>query len=185
MTNVGKWRAWWRNAERGTPIGFSPSYRRGADWLADCQVVEDWGCGPGHFATYRPDLTTVGVDGTEAAGCDVVADLAGYTSTCADGVFMRHVLEHDVRWRSIARNAAWSARRKLCIIIYTPMLDVGDEVIGHGTPIDVPILSLGWSDLAEAITDMGGWRLTLEEMESPATSYGVEWIMRGERVVAL
>ena len=54
-----------------------------------------------------------GIDRDPSAACDQTADLAGYTST-TDGLLLRHVLEHNLHWRGVLRNAlassaaAWS-----------------------------------------------------------------------------
>jgi len=54
---LGRWDPWYARLPRGTPpmpYGRSSSYRRGADWLADCPLVEDWGAGTGWLRTLIP-----------------------------------------------------------------------------------------------------------------------------------
>ena len=48
-------------------------------------------------------------------------DLADYIST-PDGIFMHHVLEHDLRWRIILRNALTSFRRRMVLVVHTPFV---------------------------------------------------------------
>lgn len=108
---------WPRHAKR---YGVEDSYRIGMDWLKGCEVVEDWGCGPAYSKTYRQG-TYIGVDGTEGF-CDVVADLAKHESS-PDGIFMRHVLEHNEDWKPILENALRSFRHRMALIFFTPWAD--------------------------------------------------------------
>lgn len=82
-------------------------------YLSGVGRVEDWGCGMAYFKRFVPAGYYWGIDHDPSAACDQAADLASYAST-TDGLFLRHVLEHDLHgeascitpWRRSA--AAWS-----------------------------------------------------------------------------
>jgi hypothetical protein len=91
------------------------TYRIGMDYLADCDGVEDWGCGTAvakRFCRTR----YVGVDGSWSKWCDRVANLVQYQSP-VDGIFMRHVLEHNWEWEQVLSNAMNSFKKKFALIM--------------------------------------------------------------------
>lgn len=100
--------------------GVEDSYPIGMKWLQPCQLVEDWGCALCHAKTYR-DGDYRGIDGT-AGKADIVADLSSYRSV-VDGVFMRHVLEHNLDWRTILDNALASFQKRMTLITFLPITD--------------------------------------------------------------
>lgn len=162
--------------------GDMDTYRLGADFLADCTVVEDWGVGAGGFKRYRKDA--IGVDGSMTPHADKIADLTDYRSVC-DGVFMRHVLEHNREWKSILSNALQSAGEKLAIVLFTPLSDNGTaEIKGsrkqngrHG--IHVPDLSLSRGEFMELIKRYA--KKVIEKTIPTATQYGSETIIYIEK----
>ena len=89
------------------PYGDTTSYAIGAAWLAECALIEDWGCGPGWLRTLLPVDRYRGIDGTASPCCDVVVDLIAYRSAVL-WIFMRHVLEHNEAWSQILDNAVAS-----------------------------------------------------------------------------
>jgi hypothetical protein len=95
MSNLGKWNKWYESVTDQMPFGDSESYVIGAKFLEDCEVVEDWGCGLGWFSKFRPN-GYFGVDGSDSPFASKIVDLEEYTSF-VDGIFMRHVLEHNYR----------------------------------------------------------------------------------------
>ena len=98
---LGRWDRF--HEERGVgPFGSTETYRIGAQWLHGL-AVEDWGAGTGWFARFHDNVTTVDGSGTP----DVLADLCQYTSE-VEGVFMRHVLDHNENWQQILDNASRS-----------------------------------------------------------------------------
>ena len=105
---------WPKHAKR---YGAEDSYRLGMEWLKGCEVVEDWGCGPAYSKTYR-EGKYVGIDGTEGF-CDRVEALETY-KTSVEGIFMRHVLEHNLEWRPILENALSSFTKRMSLIFFTP-----------------------------------------------------------------
>ena len=99
--------------------GCDTTFKRGAAYLSGVGRVEDWGCGTAYFKRFVPAGCYWGIDHDPSAARDLAADLAGYTST-TDGLFLRHVLEHDSRWRSILQNALASFRRRMVLVVFTP-----------------------------------------------------------------
>lgn len=120
---VGAWNSLYSQSDTAARYGDAVSYQLGSIFLGDCPSVQDWGSGQGYFRTIHssPDRVT-NVDGSESESVDTVVDLRSHRSS-VDGIFMRHVLEHNLEWRAILNNATESASRKLFIAIYTPILD--------------------------------------------------------------
>jgi len=132
----------WTHAKR---YGSEESYKQGMEWLSDCLVVEDWGCGPAYSKNYRKG-TYIGVDGTPGF-CDVVADLRTYQSS-PDGLFMRHVLEHNHHWEPILENALSSFKKKMSLIFFTPWAEKTYEV--HRSD-GIPVISFAKEDILKKI----------------------------------
>jgi hypothetical protein len=172
VSNIGKWDKWWRRESASrTPVGDTESYEIGASFLDDCQLVEDWGCGPGWFASVRGGRC-IGIDGSLSPTADRQADLVEYTSD-VEGIFMRHVLEHNYEWRRILANALRSFRKKMVLAIFTPWSDDETKEIKFIEDVGVPHLSFRRAD----ITDMlEGVEWELLERESPNRIYGQEHI---------
>lgn len=142
-SNLGKWVPIHSTKEHPR-FGGVTTYKIAADYLIDCDLVEDWGCGLGMFRQYCRTQYR-GVDGTRTGYADVVADLATYTSE-ADGILLRHVLEHNMQWEAIFQNALKSFRKKLCLVIFTPF-EATTRVIAYHPKIDVVDISFSRDDL--------------------------------------
>ena len=171
MPNVNKWDAWLTAAPARAPFGDSDSYQIGAEFLADCQTVEDWGCGLGWFASVRGG-NCVGVDGSRSPFADRHADLVEYTSD-VDGIFMRHVLEHNYEWRRILANALRSFRKKLVLAIFTPWSDSETKEIRFVLDPGVPDISFRRDDILGFLQEVD-WELL--ERTAPKCVYGQEHI---------
>jgi hypothetical protein len=175
-SNVGRWDRIYSlpGTEDPAPYADTATYRMGAEWLARCPLIEDWGCGKGWLRTLVAPDRYRGIDGSRTPHADVVADLADYRSQ-VPGVFMRHVLEHDFRWKRILDNALDSFSDRMALILFTPF---GDETrdIEWEDPPGVPNLSFRLDDLAERI-DVTGASWDLETVES-AAKYKVEHVFR-------
>lgn len=156
MTNLNKWNRWYRGLEEAQPYADTRTYQIGADWLADCKVIEDWGCGKGWFSTFiGPEQVYVGVDGSITPFALKHVDLTDYQSKC-DGLFMRHVLEHDPRWETILFNAVESFLHRMCLVLFTPLNDtMEDKQLAWNEDPGVPDLSLS-KHRVEAIIALGG-----------------------------
>jgi len=127
MSIIDKWNQWYKDLPQEPTIGLygdSLTYELGAEFLKDCEIVEDWGTGTGAFKLHRKDA--IGIDGSNTPQADKKVDLIEYTSSC-DGIFMRHVLEHNKEWVKILANALKSAK-KICVIVSTPFTDKTTEL---------------------------------------------------------
>lgn len=172
MTNLGRWNRWYADLEEPQSYGSTETYQIGADFLADCDTVEDWGCGKGFMRTLIDPVRYRGIDGSQTPFADEVADLVGYRSS-VDGVFMRHVLEHDWRWAQILSNAVESAQRKLVLVLFTPIADTTHEISWNDDP-GVPDISFSIDDLEAHILDK--FDLEYRQLKT-ATQYGEETVL--------
>jgi hypothetical protein len=108
------------------PFGDDTTYRMGLGWLyEDCDDVQDWGCGPAYGRRLcPPGKSYLGVDGspTSAGLADVVCELtAWHPDPKPQGVFMRHVLEHnEFNWEEILDHALGTFQRRLALVVFTP-----------------------------------------------------------------
>ena len=112
--------------------GIEETYRKAANFLDD-GPVEDWGCGKAYAKRFFSQPYK-GVDGTPD-GCDLVANLAQYTSN-THGILMRHVLEHNFDWEIVLKNAVASAER-IAIVVCTAFSEETHllYIDEHGIPI--------------------------------------------------
>lgn len=180
MSNLGKWDPWYRAIETKAPYGDTESYRIGADFLEDCETVEDWGCGRGWFSTFRTK-TCLGLDGSQSPFADLIVDLETYTSA-VDGIFMRHVIEHNYRWRTILANALASFRKKMVLAIFTPWSDDETKEIRFVERLGVPDISFRQSDIVDMLEDLD-WEL--RELPSTRVIYGQEHVFLIRRLERL
>jgi hypothetical protein len=100
--------------------------KRGAVYLSGLGRVEHWECGTAYFKRLVRAGCYHGINSRPSSGSDRVADLASYTSA-ADGIFLHHVLEQDLRWRRILRNALTSFRHRLVLVVSTPFVRATEE----------------------------------------------------------
>jgi len=151
--------------------GDDTTYELGFAWLADCDLVEDWGCGTAYGRRFRSGAYK-GIDGSVSRFADLITDLRTYRSQ-ADGIFMRHVLEHNHDWRQILAGALESFRRRFVLVIYTPL---GDEtrVLTHGA---IPDISFARGDLTGYLAPF----LAEEHSLTTDTWYGSETVFCCER----
>jgi GT2 family glycosyltransferase len=175
MSPVGRWDAWYEHAQEPAPYGDETTYRLGAAFLEPCSLVEDWGCGLGWMARHVGPERYRGVDGSSTRFATVHADLATYRSD-ADGIFIRHVLEHDDRYGRILANALQSFGCRLVLVIYTPLSDELRE-LGIDRESGIRELALPRGEIASAL-DQFHW--TFERVRSD-TAYGCESVYYVER----
>ena len=166
--NAGKWNRFYQGATTVDLYGDEVTYKRAAAFLADVSEVEDWGCGLGGFRRFC-HTRYVGIDGSESPFADKIVDLAAYRSE-ADGILIRHVLEHDYRWRKILDNAVASFRSRMCLILFTPLAAKTTE-IAYDHDFAVPDISFREQDLTERF---GSARWTIERDIPTDTQYGIE-----------
>ena len=168
--NVGRWDSWYEPLDHPIPYGPSlASYEKGAAWLEGLQV-EDWGCGAGWFRRYVSPELYRGVDGSHSRFADEVVDLTTYRSQ-TEGLFMRHVLEHNYEWLPILRNAVGSFQRRMVLAIFTPFAETTKVLTV--SEMGVPDLSL---PREEVVAEFGDATWTSEEDVEADLDYGVEHI---------
>lgn len=172
MTNLGLWDPWYRDLQTPAPYDDTTTYGIGADWLAPCETVEDWGTGRGYFLTLRPDA--VGIDGSCTPFATTIADLAEHRSSVA-GIFMRGVIEHDWRWQSILANALASFTERMCLVIFTPD-DREVRQLNWTTELGVPDLAIPSRYIDEMASGLVADSFSLDT----DTTYGVErvWLLQ-------
>lgn len=160
----------WNNTLEPQPYGLSDTYHIGAQWLAECTHIEDWGCGRGYMRTLIPPERYTGVDGSGTMA-DIHADLRTYRSN-TPGLFMRHVLEHNHDWRDVLANAIGSFTERMVLVLFTPLQDE-TAVIGMEETLGVPDIAFAMSDLEPFFA---GLNWTVETLVSEGTQYGVETV---------
>lgn len=128
--------------------GNDMTYQKAMEYLDDCKVLEDWGCGTAYAWKFRaPEKIYIGIDGSPSQFNDRMADLRNYRSK-ADGILMRHVLEHNFEWRKILENALSSFRQRMVIINFIPLFKGQDKVLA--------VNFTGTADIALSETDFMG-----------------------------
>lgn len=177
---LGVWDRWLEGTTLDDPIlfGDATTYERGARWLMDCDVVEDWGCGKGGLRRFVPAERYRGVDGSTTPFADVTADLTNYRSS-ACGVFIRHVLEHNFDWALILENAAASAQHRLFIALFTPISGRTHQWEWN-TELGVPDISFAISDIIYPLRQ-AGFSVEVEWIKT-RTQYDEETIIEAERL---
>lgn len=176
-TNVGKWDRWYHGLSEPQPYGDTVTYQAGADWLAGCELIEDWGCGKGWMRHFVPADRYRGIDGSHSPFADEVVDLTTYRSD-VPGVFMRHVLEHNYDWSRILDNAVTSARERLFLVLFTPLVGTTREIAYAEDP-GVPDIAFHLPDLTDHIR-AAGFDWDAESIDT-ATQYGTETMVRCQR----
>jgi hypothetical protein len=148
-SNVGKWNGWYSKLDNKPMFyGNTITYQLGYEFLNDCEIVEDWGTGGGGFKDYRKNA--IGVDGSDTPFADKkFIDLTNYISNC-DGIYMRHVLEHNYEWQKILNNAIKSATKKVCVVMFIPFSEDDTKLLRNNS-IDVPDLSISKAEFYNII----------------------------------
>jgi hypothetical protein len=158
-SNLGKWDKLYGTLPVSEPAilyGDPTTYLIAASFFADVEEVEDWGCGAGGFRYFCLSSRYVGLDGSRTPFADKIVDLCKYRSI-AQGIVLRHVLEHNYDWQSILSGAVQSFSKKLCLILFTPFSEQTKDISSNRI-IDVPDLSFRRDDI-ERHFDGLTWRL--------------------------
>lgn len=185
MSNVGKWDNWYRGLDKSQPqpFGGGDTYHMAAEWLRECETVGDWGCGKGAFRPFvREPQKYFGFDGSATPFAHQIVDLADFRFP-TEGLLMRHVIEHDYRWRDILINADRSYTHRMMIVLFTPMIESFDPEVKEiafqelGPLGGVPDLSFSLAAINTVITE----NLVGVTTIASATQYGVETVLQYER----
>jgi hypothetical protein len=172
---TGEWDRWNGQVVEPSPYADTETYRIGADWLRDCDRVEDWGCGRGWLRTLVDADRYFGIDGSASPHADLHADLTCYLSRTS-GLFMRHVLEHNYDWALILDNAVASFTERMALILFTPLVD-RTLPIAVNPDIGVPDIAFAEKDLLPHFDGTLVERLDL----TTSAQYGVETVYLLER----
>lgn len=185
MTNLGLWEPTYRSRP-AFPYGTDKTYLIGAKYLSCCQTVEDWGCGTQWFRRVMnqvdPTVRVLGLDGS-AGFCDRVVDLHQYIpQPRPEGIFLRHVLEHNREWRTILEHALTSFEKRMVLVLFTPFSERETLLSEYSFPTggSCPYLSLSQAELGRILYGHG-LHFRVETMPSPETEFGLEtvyWISR-------
>lgn len=156
------------------PFGDTITYPKGMDFLSGIGCIEDWGCGTAWASRYLKKGRYAGIDGSPSKFTTKVADLRKYTSS-PDGIFMRHVLEHNLGWADILGNAVQSFRKRMALIMFIPF---GHETRVMNPGADIPEIQFKKDDLTKFFKDLK-WS---EESFSTPTQFSWEHIFYLEKI---
>ena len=176
MSNIGKWNDRYKDLITPVVYGDPITYLEAAKFLNDCTEVEDWGCGSGGFISYRPDA--IGVDGSDTRFAKKkFIDLRIYTTNC-EAIHMRHVLEHDMEWLSILKNALASFRYKMVLTMFVVPCDGKTIVLSNGggnigVDDSIPTLRISRNEMMDAITSSDVCAIDSKVMKT-GSCYGTE-----------
>jgi hypothetical protein len=173
-SGAGRWNDAYKKATRDAPEAYGDvtTYGKGFEYMSGLHI-EDWGCGLGWMRKYVPPEHYVGVDGSNTPHADKVVDLCEYRSS-VEGIFMRHVLEHNARWRDILRNAAASYTKRLVLVLFTPIqVETRRLTMYAFTPgVLIPDIGFAKEDILRELRP----HVEREETLRTETHYGVEHI---------
>jgi hypothetical protein len=179
-SNVSKWDKWFAYIKLGDEpffYGKTITYELGHEFLKDCKTVEDWGTGGGGFKSYRKDA--IGVDGSNTPFAQKkFVDLVNYVSNC-DGIFMRHVLEHNYEWDKILHNAIKSANKKICVVMFIPFNDDETKQLAFNS-IGVPDLAISKNKFYSILQEYSNIKYSCVNYKTE-TQYGYEQIIYIEK----
>lgn len=148
---VGVWSERYKGATQPASYGDEGSYRLAASILDKGGVIEDWGCGLAYARKFFTRTKYIGIDGSWSRMCDEVDDLEKRDSK-PDFILLRHVLEHNIRWANVLRNAVRCAKSQVLVIIFTKFSN--PETHYAFDPDGIPCISFSYHDLIEAISPM-------------------------------
>jgi hypothetical protein len=158
--------------------------KKGVHFLThpEIRLVEDWGCGYGGVKNYLPvGVSYRGVDGSHSRFADIIADLESYRSS-VDAIFLRHVLEHNPRWKKVLENALASFRKRMVLILFTPWQTqtrvIREYPNWEGTGVSMWDIGFKREDI---LAHFGDLRWGSEQELETNTGYGVEHIFYLER----
>ena len=139
-TNTGADWTWYAGRTEPMRYGHSDAtYAKAIGWLAEgCAAIQDWGAGMGYARRFVPaGVTYTSVDWAPGSGADITADLAAWQPDPApDGILLRHVLEHIPDWEAVLGKACAAARRRLVVVLFTPVTVGVTRRLSDGWQVD-------------------------------------------------
>lgn len=172
-TLYGPWD--YRTQKQQWPYDDTASYRIVADWLDHPGVVEDWGCGTAWARQFFKQADYIGIDGAWSQWCRIQADLRTYRSM-VPRVMMRHVLEHNADWRTIAANFALSWTERAAIVFFIPPQPEEQDTGGPDWP--VPDIAVSGPEVASLLDPMGDVRFEYVDLQYPPENT-IQWGWEG------
>lgn len=169
------WDSHYASLTRDTPgqYGEATTYLIAAEFLSDCPLVEDWGCGAGGMSRFiTPAERYRGIDGSVTPFANTVADLATYEQPTPAAIVMRHILEHNYGWEAVLDNAIRQFHEKMCLILFTPLGTTTRTLFTEPDYNDVPVISFALDDLTAYFGD-AMWAST---HHTTNTQFGVETV---------
>ena len=146
---IGHWDSYYKDWPKGQIglYGQGTLCLLGYEWMKDCSLIEDWGCGRGYFQWLCKPGQCVNLDCSCTPWADKQVDLVEYTSS-VPGIMMRSVLEHNDEWETILRNALASFTERMALVIATPFGDRQIDVLVHP---EAPFYSFSMSQITSVI----------------------------------
>ncbi len=186
-SRVGLWNRAYRQGGPRRMYSDDRTARMGARFLnaADIHEVEDWGCGWGGFKDHlAPHQKYIGIDGSKTPCAARIVDLEEYTSR-VDGIFLRHVLDHNFAWEQILENAIGSFVKRMVVVLFTPFGEktriLREYPEWGGTTRTMIDMSFRRQDLTRHFGELL-WS-SVDNIETP-TQYGVEHVFYLEKKIA-
>jgi len=138
--------------------------------------IEDWGCGNCVFKEYLSDsIEYLGIDGSNTGYQDKIEDLTEYTSS-VEGVYIRHLLEHNHGYKNILENALRSFGKVLILVLFTPFTaEKNIKILGtcELRGYTIPDIAFNKEHIIDII-ERNGCSYELIENVRSKTSYGAE-----------
>lgn len=168
MSMIGRW-----VYETPKRYGDDTTYLSAAQFLDGFGPIEDWGCGGAYARRFFRLSAYRGIDGS-GPFADTIEDLAAYRSS-GHNILLRHVLEHNVLWKSILQNAIDSFQQRMVIILFTPY-SLKTRIL-RVNRAGIPDISFSREDIYELVRPC----LIKEDTFITQTEYGMESALYLER----
>lgn len=145
-------------------------------------ILEDWGCGTTYARKFVKHASYRGIDGSKSRFCERHVDLRDHCPSDTGCILIRHVLEHNRDWKIILHNAVENFRKRLCVVIHTPLIPCGTVELPPTEQCDlhaagIPNLLLGNYDIREILRE--AW--VRSELVDSKTDYRAETIIYAAR----
>ena len=140
--------------------------------------LEDWGCGNCVFKEYlNKNIKYIGVDGSNTGFQDKIQDLTNYI-TNIDGIYLRHVLEHNNDYKQIFQNALQSFNKVLVLVLFTPFTSKNEIDILTTCELKgkiIPDIAFNKKHIIDIIQNNNSSYALIENVKSK-TGYGYEQV---------